>query len=109
MKRLLTGCVILLAALFCMAALSLGAYLFVEDEYIAEACEPEITVELDATQRPFSLGFTNWPPDTTETAVSTMQNFLADHGDITAQQLDGGVPWVEAFAGDPLQIGRAHV
>jgi len=102
MKRILAGCAITAAILICCATVGFGIYIFVDDEYVAEACEPDITVKLEESERPFALGFTNWPPDTTETAVSTMQNFLADHGDITAQQLDGGVPWVEAFANAPL-------
>lgn len=70
------------------------------------ACQPnQLEVQVDATARPFHMGFTRWPPEATLEGLARMDAFLAAHGDLTALHFDGGVPWPEALIGDPLPEG----
>ncbi|MBI5934718.1 MAG: hypothetical protein HY867_13515 [Chloroflexi bacterium] len=62
------------------------------------AAPPPLTIQ----SRPFLMGFTRWPPEATAQGVARMNAFLADHGDLTAIHLDGGIPWNEALNGVPL-------
>jgi len=48
------------------------------------------------------MGFTPWPYDaTTEAAVDTVAK-IQEHGDVVSHHLMGGIPWQQAFDGDPL-------
>lgn len=44
------------------------------------------------------MGFAPWPYAATLPAVTDTYTRIQAHGDIVNQQLDGGVPWPEAFA-----------
>lgn len=50
--------------------------------------------------RSFAMGFTPWPYEATIDAVSDTYQKIQAHGDIITHQLDGGVPWPEAFDGN---------
>jgi hypothetical protein len=52
--------------------------------------------------RPFHMGFTPFPPDSTEEAYNEMANFLRKNGDIVAQHMES-VPWTEALSGAPFR------
>jgi len=62
--------------------------------------------DIDRTSRSFYMGFTqtpfDLPPDApTQIEVFTwLRNHFVTDGDISLVHLDGGVPWVEAFADD---------
>ena len=47
--------------------------------------------------RPFHLGFTPFPPDLTNQAVTDVYQFISEHGDLLAHHFDSGVPWTEAY------------
>jgi len=47
------------------------------------------------------MGFSTWPYDATIDAVLDTYAKADLHGDILSQHVMGGVPWPEAFAGDP--------
>ncbi len=67
------------------------------------ACQPTVTPSaLEATSRDFYMGFTRWPPEATLEGIARMNTFLTQHGDMTALHFDGGIPWPEALAGNPL-------
>ena len=51
--------------------------------------------------RPFSLGFTPFPYDTTVEAVTFTYDTLAKDADIIAHHFDDGIPWPEALASTP--------
>lgn len=53
------------------------------------------------SSRPFHLGFTPWPSDTTLEGLQTASDFARAHGDIVSFMLMGGIPWPEALAGTP--------
>src|SRR5204862_7261423 len=57
---------------------------------------------LEAQTRPYYMGFTPWPFDSTNQAVQQTYQFLKTHGDIHAHHFDGGVPWPEMLADAPL-------
>lgn len=57
---------------------------------------------LGAQTRPYYMGFTPWPFDSTNEAVQQTYQFLKTHGDIHAHHFDGGVPWPEMLADAPL-------
>ncbi len=62
------------------------------------SCEdPLEEISLDITSRPFYMGFTNWPPEATIEGITEMYQFIEDHGDLFAYQIDNGVPWPEAL------------
>ncbi len=51
--------------------------------------------------RQFRLGFTGFVYDVTPPAVEASRRFVREHGDILAHHIEG-VPWGEAFRGEPL-------
>jgi hypothetical protein len=66
-------------------------------------CQPPVTPPaLEATSRDFYMGFTRWPPEATLEGIARMNSFIEQHADLTALHFDGGIPWPEALAGDPL-------
>ena len=48
------------------------------------------------------MGFTPWPYDFTSEAVENTYHNINEHGDIIAHHFDEGIPWPEAFAGNPF-------
>ncbi len=61
--------------------------------------EPLEKIPLDIDSRSFFMGFTNWPPEATMEGITEMNQFLEEHGDLFAYQIDNGVPWQEALDG----------
>ncbi|MFB3786478.1 MAG: hypothetical protein ACE15F_08915 [bacterium] len=55
-----------------------------------------------APTRSFAMGFTPFPWDFTEEAVSGSYRFIRENGDLIAHHIDDGVPWTEALAGRPF-------
>ncbi|MFO0896777.1 MAG: hypothetical protein U0836_05030 [Pirellulales bacterium] len=57
----------------------------------------------DAAESPrqFRMGFTGFVYDMTPSAVEDSRRFVREHGDILAHHIEG-VPWGEAFRGEPL-------
>jgi hypothetical protein len=53
-----------------------------------------------ADTRPFSMGFTGFPPDFTVEAVVSMRKFVKENGDLLAHHIEG-VPWTESLADQP--------
>jgi len=53
-------------------------------------------------ERPFFMGFTPFPWDTTPAAVDTTYKGIIANGDIICHHFDGGVPWPEALADKPF-------
>jgi hypothetical protein len=64
----------------------------------AHACYGQTAPET----RPFHLGFTPWPADTTLEGFLTAQKFAYAHGDIVSVMMIGGIPWQEALDGKPF-------
>jgi hypothetical protein len=54
-----------------------------------------------APTRAFAMGFTPWPYAATIQAVGDTYTKIQEHGDILTHQIDGGVPWPEAYADAP--------
>lgn len=54
-----------------------------------------------AQERCFQMGFTSWPYDCTLDAIDDTYVKIQDHGDIVAMHFEGGVPWPEAYSGQP--------
>jgi len=52
--------------------------------------------------RPYSLGFSPWPYDSTVQARDWTFNTIGAEGDIVSYHLEEGVPWTEMKAGQPL-------
>lgn len=52
------------------------------------------------SSRSFLMGFTTWPYAATITAVGDTYTKIQTHGDIVTLQLDGGIPWPEAYNND---------
>lgn len=57
-------------------------------------------------ERPFFMGFTPFPWDTTPAAVKSTYEGIVANGDIICHHFDGGVPWPEALEDKPFS---AHV
>lgn len=57
---------------------------------------------LSINNRPFHMGFTTWPMDTTVEGVQSSYAFIEKHADIVAAHLDGGIPWQEMLDRKPL-------
>jgi hypothetical protein len=63
------------------------------------------------------MGFSSWPHDLTEEAVTSNYRRIQSLGDIVLEQLEEGVPWNEALKGEPfpfyyqelLRIKRARI
>jgi hypothetical protein len=53
-------------------------------------------------ERAFYMGFTPFPYDVDDAALSYTAERLQADGDLIAHHLDEGIPWPEALAGDPL-------
>jgi hypothetical protein len=53
-------------------------------------------------ERPFLMGFTPFPWDTTPAAVKSTYEGIIANGDIICHHFDGGVPWPEALADKPF-------
>lgn len=51
--------------------------------------------------RAFRMGFTGFVYDTTLEAVTSSRKFCRENGDVLAHHIEG-VPWTEAFSGDPF-------
>ncbi len=51
--------------------------------------------------RAFRLGFTTWSSDCTQPAVDAAWQRVEENGDLLCIMMHGGVPWPEAFAGQP--------
>ena len=51
--------------------------------------------------RPFYMGFTPWPYDSTLDALNTTYSLIQDNGDLVAHHITEGIPWQEAFTGAP--------
>jgi hypothetical protein len=58
-----------------------------------------IVVPPPGPTRPFLMGFTDWPYDSTLEAVDWVRSQINLHGDVVSQHLEEGVPWAEAYAG----------
>lgn len=76
-----------------IAVLTLGLVLALNPP--AEAAKTSLT-------RAFHMGFTTWPYDATVDAVEDTYAKISQHGDLIAFHLDNGVPWPEAYTGDPF-------
>lgn len=57
--------------------------------------------------RPFYMGTTPFPYDISDEAVTYTFDFMDRHTDIVAEHFDDGVPWPEAYAGQPYD--KAYV
>lgn len=55
-----------------------------------------------ADSRPFYMGFTPWPWDTTWSAVQDTYQFINQNADIISHHIEEGVPWTEALADAPF-------
>jgi len=55
--------------------------------------------------RPFLMGFTYQPYDWNDEAFDRTFEYLRQHGDMVTLFHDVGIPWDEAFAGEPLPAG----
>jgi len=53
-------------------------------------------------ERPFFMGFTPFPWDTTLAAVESTYDGIIANGDIICHHFDGGVPWPEALEDKPF-------
>ncbi|HUS73483.1 MAG TPA: hypothetical protein VMY06_10500 [Sedimentisphaerales bacterium] len=53
-------------------------------------------------ERPFFMGFTPFPWDTTPAAVNSTYKGIIANGDIICHHFDGGVPWPEALEDKPF-------
>jgi len=56
----------------------------------------------DIKQRPFYMGFTPFPPDTTPAALEGTYRGITANGDIICHHFDDGVPWTEALEDEPF-------
>lgn len=54
--------------------------------------------------RPFYMGFTPWPYDSTIAAVENTYTKINENGDLVAHHLDGGIPWDEALGGSSYHV-----
>ena len=52
--------------------------------------------------RSFYMGFTPWPYEATVEAVDWVYDKITSEGDIISHHMEQGVPWPEAYAGDPF-------
>lgn len=52
--------------------------------------------------RPFYMGFTPWPWDSSPHAVTDTYQFITRHADLISHHIEEGVPWVEAGEGKPF-------
>ncbi|BBA32739.1 hypothetical conserved protein [Methylocaldum marinum] len=52
--------------------------------------------------RPFYMGFTPWPWNSSTSAVVDTYNFINNHADLISHHIEEGVPWVEAVEGKPF-------
>lgn len=68
-------------------------------------CSAPPLPQLSDTARAFSMGFTRWPPEASVAGLERMNQFIAQHGDLTALHFDGGVPWPEALQNDRFPDG----
>lgn len=57
--------------------------------------------DMAGRRRAFHMGFTPWPCDETQAAVDGTYAMINAHGDMLAYHIDSGVPWPEAYAGQP--------
>lgn len=48
------------------------------------------------------MGFTHWPADLSEDGVTVARDYAQARGDIVAISFIGGIPWPEAFDGQPF-------
>lgn len=62
--------------------------------------EPRTPPELPSS-RSFQMGFTYQPYDWSPEAFKETVRIIRDHGDLITYYFDDGVPWPEAFAGEP--------
>jgi hypothetical protein len=81
-----------------LIALIIGCAILCASFGCGEAPPPAPTAQIDIASRSFYMGFTNWPPEATVEGVAQAHQFIADHGDLFAYQIDNGVPWPEALA-----------
>ncbi|MBI4601416.1 MAG: hypothetical protein HY721_05565 [Planctomycetes bacterium] len=63
---------------------------------------PFAAADGEARPRPFALGFTPFPPDTTTEAVEDTYRFVGATGDLIVHHLDDGVAWPESLEGKPF-------
>jgi hypothetical protein len=59
----------------------------------------------EPAKRPFYMGFTSWPYAATSKAVLGTYSFIGSNGDIVAEHIEEGVPWLEAVQGKPFPKG----
>jgi len=52
--------------------------------------------------RPFLMGFSPWPYAATIEAVNWVYDKIASEGDIISHHIEQGVPWPEAYSGQPF-------
>ncbi len=67
-----------------------------------EAPTPTATATPTGQTRTFALGFTDFPHELSIEGLLESYRVIEHYGDLVALHFDGGVPWLEALAGEPF-------